>query len=136
MLRYSDLIQIPSFEGRLEFLRTDGLPSEITFDQLRELNQSFYNSRSWKNVREYIIARDLGYDLGIPGREIIGRVLVHHMNPLTPKDLLYHSENALDPSYLITTSYQTHQAIHFGSKPLEIVSDRKSGDTTLWQTLF
>lgn len=135
MLRYSDLIQIPSFEGRLEFLRTDGLPSEITFDQLRELNQSFYNSRSWKKVREYIIARDLGFDLGIPGREIVGRVLVHHMNPLTPKDLLYHSEDALDPDFLITTSYQTHQAIHFGSKPLEIVSDRKPGDTTLWQKL-
>jgi hypothetical protein len=135
MLQYSDLILLPTFEERLEFLRTDGLPSEITFDQLRKLNQSFYNSRSWKIIRSHVISRDLGFDLAIPGREIFGRVLVHHMNPLTPKDLLRHSEEALDPEFLITTSYQTHQAIHFGSRPLEIVSDRKSGDTTLWQTL-
>jgi len=135
MIQYSDLILLLTFEDRLDFLRTESLPSEITFDQLRLLNQSFYNSRAWKIVRRSVIARDLGFDLGIPGREIIGRVLVHHMNPLTPKDLLYHSEDALDPDFLITTSYQTHQAIHFGSKPLEIVSDRKLGDTTLWQTL-
>ncbi len=135
MLQYSDLILLPTFEERLEFLRTESLPSEITFDQLRQLNQSFYNSRSWKTVRGNVISRDLGFDLGIPGREIVGKVLVHHMNPLTPKDLLYHSEDALDPEFLITTSYQTHQAIHFGSEPLEIVSDRKPGDTTLWQTL-
>lgn len=135
MLQYSDLILLPTFEERLEFLRTEGLPSEITFDQLRQLNQRFYNSRSWKMVRRSVISRDLGFDLGIPGREIVGRVLVHHMNPLTPKDLLYHSEDALDPELLISTSYQTHQAIHFGSERLEIVSDRSPGDTSLWQTL-
>jgi hypothetical protein len=135
MLQYSDLILLPTFEERLEFLRTESLPSEITFDQLRQLNQKFYNSRSWKTVRSSVISRDLGFDLAIPGREIVGRVLVHHMNPLTPKDLLYHSDDALDPDFLITTSYQTHQAIHFGSKPLEPLVDRKSGDTVLWQTL-
>jgi hypothetical protein len=135
MLTYSDLIQIPTFEERLEFLRTEGLPSELTFDKLRYLNQRFYNSRSWKTVRESVIGRDLGFDLAMPGREIFGRVLVHHMNPITPKDLLYHSEDALDPEFLITTSYDTHQAIHFGSKTPDILSDRKPGDTKLWQTL-
>jgi len=135
MLVYSDLIQLPTFEERLEFLRTDGLSSELTFDKLRYLNQKFYNSRSWKTSRAFVISRDLGFDLAVPGREIIGRVLVHHMNPLLPKDLLYHSEEALDPELLVTTSYQTHRAIHFGTELQEIVSDRKPGDTKLWQAL-
>lgn len=136
MLTYSDLILIPTFEERLEYLRTDSLPSELTFDKLRYLNQKFYNSRAWKRVRTSVIARDLGFDLGIPGREISGRVLVHHMNPLLPKDLLYHSEEALDPEFLITTSFDTHQAIHFGyEKPDEFLLERKPGDTKLWQPL-
>ena len=135
MLVYSDLIQLPTFEERLEFLRTDGLSSELTFDKLRYLNQKFYNSRSWKLVRAFVIARDLAFDLAVPGREIVGRVLVHHMNPLAPKDLLYHSADALDPKLLITTSYQTHRAIHFETELREIVSDRKPGDTKLWQPL-
>lgn len=132
MLMYSDLILLPTFEERLEFLRTDGLSSELTFDKLRYLNQRFYNSRNWKKVRTFVIARDLGYDLGIPGREIFGKVFVHHMNPITPKDILYHSEDALDPERLITTSHDTHQAIHFGVKQFDIFIDRKPGDTKLW----
>lgn len=136
MLTYSDIILIPSFEERLEFLRTDQTPSEITFDQLRYLNQKFYNSNSWKRIRRSVIARDLGFDLAVPGREIFGRVLVHHMNPLTPKDLLYHSENALDPEFLITVSEETHRAIHFGSEISESDIERKPGDTKLWQTPF
>lgn len=132
MLTYSDLILIPTFEERLQFLRTDGLPSEITFDRLRYLNQKFYNSRAWKRVRASVIARDLGFDLAVPGREIFGRVLVHHMNPITPKDLLYHSEGALDSEFLITTSHDTHQDIHFGVEKLDILIDRSSGDTKLW----
>ncbi len=132
MLTYSDLILLPTFEGRLEFLRTDGLPSEITFAELRYVNQKFYNSRAWKKVRSSVIARDLGFDLAIPGREIFGRVLVHHMNPITPKDLLYHSEGALASEFLITTSHDTHQAIHFGTEKLDILPDRSLGDTKLW----
>ena len=132
MLTYSDLILLPTFEGRLEFLRTDGLPSEITFDQLRYVNQKFYNSRAWKRVRQSVIARDLGFDLAVPGREIFGKVLVHHMNPLTPKDLLLHSEGALEPEFLITTSHQTHQAIHFGIMEPDTLLDRSLGDTNLW----
>jgi hypothetical protein len=132
MLTYTDLILISTFEERLDFLRTDGLPSELTFSELRYLNQLFYNSRSWKSVRGSVIARDLGFDLAIPGREIFGRVLVHHMNPVTPKDIYFHAEEALDPEFLITVSHDTHQAIHFGLIKPEPVIDRFSGDTKLW----
>lgn len=132
MLTYTDLIMIPTFEDRLEFLRTDGMPSELTFADLRFLNQSFYNSRSWKIVRESVIARDLGFDLAIPGYEISGRVIVHHMNPLIPKDIYFNSEKALDSEFLVTVSNDTHLAIHFGSRIPANFEDRFSGDTNLW----
>ncbi len=132
MLTYSDLIMIPNFEERLEFLRTDGKPSELVFDKSRFLNQHLYNSRGWKNVRRSVIARDLGFDLAIPGREIFGRVLVHHMNPLIPKDIYFHMEKVLDPEFLITVSHDTHLAIHFGYVKWDIIEDRFSGDTKLW----
>lgn len=134
MITYSDLLALPTFEQRLDFLRTDGLPSEVTFDQLRDLNQRFYNSKDWKFIRQMVIARDYGWDLAVPGRDIIGRVLVHHMNPLRPKDLIYHRDDALNPEYLITVSNSTHQAIHFGAEPQSqfVVVERRPGDTTLW----
>ncbi len=132
MLTYTDLIMVPTFEERLEFLRTDGKPSELTFDALRFLNQSFYNSKSWKIVRASVIARDLGFDLAIPGRDIFGKVLVQHMNPLIPKDIYLHLEKALDPEFLITVSHDTHQAIHFGYIKWDIIEERFSGDTKLW----
>lgn len=134
MITYYDLLALSTFEDRLDFLRTGQLPSELTFDQLRSLNQSFYNSPQWKAIREYVIARDFGWDLAIPGRDIIGKVIVHHMNPLRPKDLLLHQDLALDPDLLITVSHRTHQAIHFGSDPLPDYSfvERRPGDTTLW----
>jgi len=136
MLTYTDLISIPTFEERLEFLRTDGKPSELTFDELRFLNQSFYNSRRWKLVRASVVARDLGFDLAIPGREIFGRVIVHHMNPLIPKDIYLNSEKALDSEFLVTVSHDTHQAIHFGPPKgaitFDIIEERFLGDTNLW----
>ena len=132
MRTYSDLILLPTFEERLDYLRTDETPSEITFGNLREINQKFYNSRAWKIVREGVIARDLGWDLGIPGQDIYGRILVHHMNPLVPKDLLYNVEQALDPEFLITVSNDTHLAIHFGFEKPEPIVERYSGDTKLW----
>lgn len=132
MLTYTELQELETYEDRLEYLRTNGLSSELTFDKLRVLNQRFYNSPEWKRVRRFVIARDLGYDLGVPGREINGRVMVHHMNPLLPKDLLVNVELALDPEFLITVSHDTHQAIHFGVEPLEPMSDRRPGDTKLW----
>lgn len=132
MITYSDVILRPTFKERLEFLKTDGLPSELTFDQLRYLNQRFYNSSIWKKVREYVIARDYGFDLAVPGREIYGKVIVHHMNPLTAKDLYLGVKEALDPDLLITVSHRTHQAIHFDAE-LEIpFIERTPGDTKLW----
>jgi hypothetical protein len=134
MITYYDLINFPTFEERLNFLRTGQLPSELTFDQLRELNQGFYNSREWKFIRKQVIARDFGWDLAVPGRDIIGKVIVHHMNPLRPKDLILHQDLALEPDLLITVSHQTHQAIHFGSDIPDGPSfvERQPGDTTLW----
>lgn len=132
MITYSDIIVLPTFRERLELLKTDGLPSELTFDQLRYLNQRFYNSSKWKKIRDYVIARDLGFDLAVPGREIFGKVIVHHMNPLTPKDLYLGVKESLDPDLLITVSHRTHQAIHFGSNPEESFIERRPGDTKLW----
>ncbi len=132
ILTYSDLVLLKSFEERLEYLRTDGLPSEITFGALRSLNQRFYTSRIWKQVRAEVIARDLSYDLGIPGRSIFGKVIVHHMNPLRPKDIYHSSELALNSEFLVTVSHGTHQAIHFGSQLPEPEIERFPGDTILW----
>lgn len=132
MITYFDLIVLLTFQERLELLRTDGLPSELTFDQLRHLNQRFYNSSIWKKVRQHVIARDFGFDLAIPGREIFGKVIVHHMNPLTPKDLYLGVSASLDPDLLITVSHQTHQAIHFGTEVEEPFIERRPGDTKLW----
>ena len=132
MLTYTDLIMISTFEERLEFLRTDETSSEITFNELRFLNQSFYNSIGWKVIRKEVIARDLGFDLGIPGREIFGKVIVHHMNPLIPKDIYLNSEKALDPEFLITVSNDTHRTIHYGYISPNFIEERVLGDTKLW----
>lgn len=132
MLTYSELITYKTYEERLEYLRT-GLPtSEISFDKLRSLNQKFYNSAMWKRVRSSVIARDLGYDLAVPGMEIIGKILIHHIKPLVPKDIYLMTEYAIDPEFLVTTSYKTHQAIHFGIEPEELPLNRQAGDTRLW----
>lgn len=132
MKTYFDVIKFPTFEERLEFLRVDALPSELTFDALRFVNQKFYNSRSWKLVRKSVIARDLGFDLAIPGHEIFGKVFVHHINPLVPKDIYLSTDKALDPAFLITVSHDTHQAIHFGYTEQPIIEPRHLGDTKLW----
>lgn len=137
MLRYSELLTIDTFEGRLEYLQLDALPGDHTFGVLRKLNQKFYNSPLWKQTRQSIIARDLGYDLAIPGRSIYGRVLVHHLNPIRPQDIYYSVEKVIDPENLITVSFDTHNAIHFGSSieaPV-IFSERTPGDTNLWEKL-
>lgn len=132
MKTYSELMKLKTYEERVEYLRTDGLPSEVTFDQLRYLNQKFYNSRGWKKVRESVIARDMGFDLAIPGREINGKVFVHHMNPIEPKDLYLGNESVMDPENLITVSHYTHQAIHFGVREPDPLIEREPGDTKLW----
>lgn len=133
MLSYSELMGFESYEDRLNYLRTDSLPGEMTFGAMRPINQAFYQSRLWKLVRKQVLARDLGNDLALPNRPIHGRAIVHHINPLQPKDLYLNQELALDPDNLITVSNDTHLAIHFGFEPVEtLTAERFKGDTKLW----
>lgn len=133
MRTYSELITIPTFEERLEYLRVNALPGEVTFGVLRKINQKFYSSRLWKRVRAQVIARDLGYDLGVPGYDIYGRVLVHHINPLSPQDVLSNTELTTDLDNLITVSNETHLGIHYGYRPqVPRTVERFRGDTKLW----
>lgn len=134
--RYSELIKLKTFEERFEYLRLNGNVCEDTFGYNRYLNQIFYKSPEWLRIRNYVITRDNGCDLGIPEREIRGtRILIHHMNPITEKDILNRSDYLLNPEYLITTIKVTHDAIHYGTEEL-LYSDpivRRKNDTCLWK---
>lgn len=134
MRTYDELITFPTFEERYEYLRIAGGVGIETFGFDRYLNQRFYKSREWQNLRQRIIARDLGLDLGCEGREIYTKLLIHHMNPLTEEDIVDGTSLLLDPQNLITTCHTTHNAIHFGDSSI-LMKDyvpRKPGDTTLW----
>lgn len=133
---YSELITLPTFEERYEYLRLDGAVCEETFGFDRYLNQEFYQrSNEWKRVRDLVIIRDQGCDLGIEGREIRGKILVHHMNPITKEDILKRSEFLLSPEYLICTSKSTHDAIHYGDENLLMKGPviRSANDTCPWR---
>jgi hypothetical protein len=131
---YRELRRLETFEERFEYLSLRGVVGESTFGFDRWINQRFYRSQEWKNVRSQVILRDLGCDLGIIGYEIFTGLLVHHMNPLSSENIAQVDEWILDPEYLITTSLQTHNAIHFGDESLlprgPVV--RQPGDTKLW----
>lgn len=131
---YSKLIQLQTFEERYEYLKLSGTLGVITFGFDRYLNQQFYNSMQWKNLRRDIIIRDGGCDLGIEGREIEMGVRIHHLNPITIEDFESGKCDILDPEFLICTSLNTHNAIHFGNKSnlFQIPQERRKGDTTLW----
>lgn len=132
---YSELITLPTFKERYEYLRLDGKVGESTFGFDRYLNQVFYRSQQWRAIRDYVIVRDNGCDLGIDGHEIHGKVIIHHMNPLTIKDIERESEFLLNPEYLITTIHNTHNAIHYGDESLLIVAPivRTKNDTCPWR---
>lgn len=133
---YSELITLPTFEERYEYLRLDGVIGEQTFGFDRYLNQEFYQrDREWKRIRDYVIIRDQGCDLGIEGREIRGKILVHHMNPITKEDILNRSKFLLDPEYLICTLKSTHDAIHYGDENLLMTGpvERRANDTCPWR---
>lgn len=132
---YSELIKIPTFEERYRYLKLGGKVGEETFGFDRYLNQAFYRSKEWKAIRDRIIVRDNGCDLGIEGREIFGRVIIHHMNPVTVQDIIDRTEYLLNPEYLITTVKNTHDAIHYGSEELLITipKERTKNDTCPWR---
>lgn len=132
--RYSELRRLDTFEERFKYLSLHGQVGEATFGFDRYINQQFYRSREWKQLRHQVIVRDNGCDLGVEGYEINGALLIHHMNPMLPQHILHDDETILDPQYLITTSHRTHNAIHFGDERLlpRPFVPRRAGDTTLW----
>lgn len=132
---YTELILLPTLDERFEYLKLSGTIGAETFGFDRYLNQKFYNSREWKDVRDYVIARDLGCDLGVMGHDIHGKIYVHHMNPIVVKDIVEVSRMILDPEYLITTSLTTHNAIHYGdeSQILSAPLERRKNDTCPWK---
>lgn len=132
---YSELITLPTFEERYRYLRLGGRVGEDTFGFDRYLNQIFYRSEEWRAIRDEVIIRDGGCDLGIADREIFGKILVHHMNPIRQEDILRRSKFLLDPEYLICTVKNTHDAIHYGDESLLILPpvERTKYDTCPWR---
>ena len=132
---YSELITIPTFEERYKYLKLDGIVGEETFGFDRYLNQIFYKSKEWRSIRDYVITRDNGCDLGVEGHEIFGKILIHHMNPISKKDILERSDLLLNPEYLICTIKNTHDAIHYGDENLLIITppERTNNDTCPWK---
>lgn len=132
---YEDISKLKSFQERFEYLKLDGYVGDATFGYRRYLNQFFYQSEEWKRARREVILRDHGCDLGIEGREIADRIYIHHMNPITPKDIEDRTRYLLDPEYLICVTKTTHDAIHYGNANnlmLEPV-DRSPNDTSPWR---
>lgn len=132
---YTELISLPTFEDRFEYLRLKGQVGKETFGFDRYLNQAFYKSEEWKSVRDQVILRDNGCDLAMEGREIREKILIHHMNPITKEDIINRSEFLLDPEYLICTIKNTHDAIHYGDERLLIKDpiQRRKNDTCPWR---
>ena len=132
---YSELSQLATFEERYRYLRLGGRVGKETFGFDRWINQMFYKDPEWLKVRDIVIMRDNGCDLGIEGREIYSRIIVHHMNPITKADILDRSKFLLDPEYLICTIKNTHDAIHYGDESLLITlpMERSPNDTCPWR---
>lgn len=134
---YSELIRIPEFEDRLEYLRLDGVVSEFTFGGSRYLNQDFYKSREWRNFRNFIIVRDSGCDLAHPDFLVPDGVpiYIHHINPIGVEDLLNGAECLMDPENSVMTILDTHNTIHYGRRGLVIPThvERQPWDTCPWK---
>lgn len=133
---YSELIKLPTFKERYEYLKLGGKVGEETFGFDRYLNQIFYKSKEWLSIRNYVITRDMGCDLGVPDHEIRGnKIIIHHMNPITKEDILNRSDILLNPEYLICTVKNTHDAIHYGDSNLLYTDpiERSKNDTCPWR---
>ena len=132
---YLELIELKTFEDRFDYLRLDGAVGVETFGSSRQLNQALYQSYEWKKIRDMIILRDNGCDLGIEGRDIFQQPYIHHLNPITKKQILDRDPILFDPNNLITVSYQTHQAIHYGDKSILLLDpiERFANDVAPWR---
>lgn len=136
MRTYTELLALPTIKERYEYLKLGGSVGEVTFGGDRIFNQKFYSSKKWRDIRRHIIIRDNGCDLGIEGYELNDKIMIHHMNPVTIEDIKNERwEYLTDPEYLISCSYLTHQAIHFGDQTLlpKIPIERQPYDTCPWR---
>ena len=131
---YSELRRLTDFEERYKYLALRGSVGRSTFGFDRYINQQFYTSTQWRQIRHHVIARDLGCDLGVEGYEIHDRIYIHHMNPMTVDDIAHGEDSILNPEFLISTTHRTHNAIHYGDERLlpRPLTERRSGDTKLW----
>lgn len=132
---YTELSALKTFEERFRYLQLNGVVAEETFGFDRIINQRFYRSPEWRSIRDRVIIRDNGCDLGIEGHEIFGRVVIHHMNPVRLKDFDELSDILLNPEYMIATTHATHNAIHYGDEGLLIKApvERSKNDTCPWR---
>jgi hypothetical protein len=131
---FSEISRLKTFDERFNYLQLTGTVGKSIFGLDRYMNQVFYKSREWFRIRDQVIIRDNGCDLGISGYEIRFKILIHHMNPITLSDLENMNPEILDPEFLITTTNSTHQAIHYGDGTLlaRVPKPRRLGDTKLW----
>ena len=132
---YSELMMLSTFEERYKYLQLSSSIGEETFGFDRYLNQNFYRSKEWKRIRDFVIIRDNGCDLGVEDRIIHGKIIIHHMNPIRTKDIQDVSDYLLNPEYLICTTHQTHNAIHYGDENLLVRNpiERTANDTCPWR---
>ena len=132
---YTELCKLKTFEERLAYLVEGGLVGDQTFGGNRFINQNFYRSKEWKRIRDLVIIRDNGMDLGVNGHPIYDRIVIHHMVPLKKEDIMYQTPFLTDLEYMICTSHKTHNAIHYGNKdslPSDYVP-RTPNDTCPWR---
>ena len=133
---YSELVLLPTFRERFQYLQLKDAVGVETFGFDRYINQMFYRSREWKSVRDFVIVRDNGCDLGVEGYEINNGIIIHHMNPISKRDIFDATEFLLNPEFLISTILSTHNAIHYGDESLlnsRIPIERTRNDTCPWK---
>ena len=132
---YSELIQYPTFEDRFKYLQLKGRIGEDTFGFDRYINQRFYRSKEWQRIRDQVILRDKGCDLGIHGRELYERIIIHHMNPISVEDIRDATDYLLNPEYLVCASHLTHNAIHYADESILVAGpiERRKNDTCPWR---
>lgn len=131
---FTELSRLPTLEARFRYLALRGSVGESTFGSERWVNQQFYRSRQWKQIRNHVIVRDNGCDLGVEGYDIHDKIIIHHMNPMVAADIVHGDSAILDPEFLICVTHNTHNAIHYGDEGLlpRPLAVREPGDTKLW----